>query len=94
VASGGTSPALSRALREHLDATLGGEWAALADLAADARREWRAAGRMPVASAWRRALGADVRALLADGRVDDARRLMRARLADQAPSTLAGEPIA
>ena len=94
VASGGASPALTRALREHLDATLGGEWTTLGDLAAEARRECRAAGRMPPAAVWRRALGADVRVLLADGRVEDARNLMRARLAEDGPSTRAEEPVA
>jgi precorrin-2 dehydrogenase/sirohydrochlorin ferrochelatase len=80
VASGGASPALTRALREHLDAALGSEWAALGELAAETRRELRSRGRTADGAAWRRALGADVRALLADGRVDEARRLIRRRL--------------
>ncbi len=80
VGSGGASPALTRALREHLDATLGVEWAALGELAADARLDLRTAGRAADAEAWRRALAADVRALLAEGRVDDARGRLRARL--------------
>ena len=81
VASDGTSPALTRALREHLDATLGPEWAALGELAAEVRRELRAAGRSADGDAWRRALAPDVRELLADGRVDEARSRMRARAA-------------
>ena len=85
VASGGASPALTRALREHLDATLGAEWAALGELAAEARRELRAAGRSADAGAWRRALAADVRELLATGRVDEARRRLCARLAGDDP---------
>jgi siroheme synthase-like protein len=80
VGSGGASPALTRALREHLDGTLGPEWAALAELAARARLDLRAAGRTAAADTWRRALAADVRALLAEGRVDDARGQLRARL--------------
>jgi siroheme synthase-like protein len=80
VASGGASPALARALREYLDTVLGAEWSALGELAAEARRELRASGRAADAAAWRRALGADVRRLLADGNVDDARRLIRTRL--------------
>jgi len=80
VGSGGTSPALTRAMREHLDGTLGREWAALGELAATARRELHAAGRSVHAEAWRRALGSDVRALLSEGRVDEARRRLRARL--------------
>jgi siroheme synthase-like protein len=85
VASGGASPALTRALREYLDAVLGPEWAALGELAADARRELRASGRAADAAAWRRALGADVRELLAAGHVDEARRRVRTRLAGDEP---------
>jgi siroheme synthase-like protein len=80
VGSGGASPALTRALREYLDGVLGDEWAALGELAATARRDLRAAGRAADAETWRRALGADVRALLAEGRVDDARGRLRAHL--------------
>jgi len=81
VASGGATPALTRALREHLESALGPEWGALAELAAEARRELRAAGRAADGETWRRALAADVRALVADLRLDDARRELRARLA-------------
>ena len=81
VASGGATPALTRALREHLESALGPEWAALAELAAEARRELRASGRAADGETWRRALAADVRALVAEQRLDDARRELRARLA-------------
>jgi len=81
VASGGATPALTRALREYLEAALGTEWAALAELAAAARRELRATGRAADGETWRRALAADVRALVAEHRLDDARRELRARLA-------------
>ena len=80
VGSGGASPALTRALREHRDGALGPEWAALGELAARARLDLRAAGRAGGAPAGRRALAADVRELLAAGRVDDARDELRARL--------------
>jgi precorrin-2 dehydrogenase/sirohydrochlorin ferrochelatase len=80
VASGGATPALTRLLRDHLETTLGSEWAALADMAAEARRELRAAGRTADGERWQRALGEDVRALLAGGRRDEARRLLRERL--------------
>jgi siroheme synthase-like protein len=81
VASGGATPALTRALREHLDGALGPEWAALAELAAEARRELRASGRSADGETWRRALADDVRALVAARRLDEARRELRARLA-------------
>jgi siroheme synthase-like protein len=81
VASGGATPALTRALREHLEGALGPEWAALAELAAEARRELRATGRAADGETWRRALASDVRALVADRRLDEARRELRVRLA-------------
>jgi siroheme synthase-like protein len=80
VGSGAASPALTRALREHLDSALGPEWEALGELAAAARRELRAAGRVTADDTWRRALAPDVRALLAEGRVGEARERLRARL--------------
>jgi siroheme synthase-like protein len=81
VASGGATPALTRALREHLDTALGPEWGVLAELAAAARRELRASGRAADGESWRRALAADLRALVAEGRLDEARRELRSRLA-------------
>jgi precorrin-2 dehydrogenase/sirohydrochlorin ferrochelatase len=80
IGSSGTSPALTRALREHLDDALGTEWTTLGELAARARRDLRSGGRAAAPESWRRALAADVRALLADGRIDEARGLLRARL--------------
>jgi siroheme synthase-like protein len=80
VGSGAASPALTRALREHLDSALGPEWEALGELAAAARRELRAAGRVTDGDTWRRALASDVRALLAEGRVGEARDRLRTRL--------------
>jgi siroheme synthase-like protein len=80
VGSSGASPALTRALREHLDSVLGPEWEALGELAATARRDLRAAGRVTDGDTWRRALASDVRALLAEGRVGEARHRLRTRL--------------
>ena len=80
VGSSGASPALTRALREHLDTVLGQEWVTLAELAATARRELRAAGRAADGATWRSALGSDVRALLAEGRLGEARSRLRTRL--------------
>jgi len=81
VASGGATPALTRALREHLEVAVGPEWGALAELAAEARRELRASGRATDGETWKRALGPEVRALVAERRLDDARRELRTRLA-------------
>jgi hypothetical protein len=45
----------------------------LAELASTARRELRVAGRVTDGERWRRALASDVRTLLAEGRVAEAR---------------------
>ena len=74
VATGGTSPALARAVREELEGYLGAEYAILADIAGEARRELRAAGRAATAEAWRRALGPETRRLIAAGGREAARR--------------------
>jgi siroheme synthase-like protein len=80
VASGATSPAVTRALREHLDSVLGAEWTTLAVLAAEARHDLQAARRPAYGEAWQRALGPAVRTLIADGHVDEARHRLRAIL--------------
>src|SRR5438128_7175806 len=76
VATGGTSPALARAVREELEAYLTAEYATLAAIAAEARREVRAAGRVVTAEAWRRALGPEVRRLIVERGRDAAKRRM------------------
>src|SRR5439155_936643 len=61
VSTGGTSPALARKVREELAHHLTAEYATLAAIAGDVRRELRALGRPVTADAWRRALRPDVR---------------------------------
>jgi len=73
VATGGSSPALARAIREELEAYYTDDYATLASIAAEARRELRAAGRPATAEAWRRALGPDVRRLIVERGRDDAK---------------------
>ena len=74
VATGGSSPALARAVREELEAYLTAEYATLAAIAAEARRELRVAGRLVTADAWRRALGPEVRRLIVERGRDDAKQ--------------------
>ena len=77
VATGGSSPALARAIREELEAYLTDDYATLAAIAAEARREIRASGRPVTAEAWRRALGPEVRRLIVErGREDAKHRLL------------------
>lgn len=73
VATGGASPALSRAIREELETYLTADYATLAALAAEARRELRASGRAVTAEAWRRALGPEVRRLIVERGRDSAK---------------------
>jgi precorrin-2 dehydrogenase / sirohydrochlorin ferrochelatase len=77
VATGGSSPALARAIREELEAYLTDDYATLAAIAAEARKEVRASGRPVTADAWRRALGPEVRRLIVErGREDAKHRLL------------------
>jgi siroheme synthase-like protein len=66
VGTGGTSPALARAVREELEAYLTPEYATLAELAAEVRRELRRVGRAAPAAAWQRALGPETRRVLVE----------------------------
>ena len=74
VATGGSSPALARAIREELETYLTDDYATLAAIAAEARREVRALGRPVAADAWRRALGPEVRRLIVERGRDDAKQ--------------------
>jgi len=78
VSTGGTSPALARAIREELERYLTAEYATLAEIAAEARRELRAAGRVADAETWRRALQVpEVRRVIVErGRQEAKRRLL------------------
>jgi len=73
VATGGSSPALARAIREELETYLTEDYATLASIAAEARREVRAAGTPVTAETWRRALGPEVRRLIVERGRDDAK---------------------
>ena len=72
-ATGGGSPALARAVREEIERRLPDEYAELAETAAEVRRELRARGVSPDASAWNRALSAEVRRVTRDGGRHEAR---------------------
>jgi len=74
VSTGGASPALARVVRDELGAFLDRQdYAALARVAADARRTLRDRGRPAPWERWRRALGGEVRALVRADRLDAAR---------------------
>lgn len=76
VSSGGTSPALARAIREELESYFTGEYEALANLAAEVRNELRARAMIVPFESWRKALSGEVRQLLARGDLAGARNLL------------------
>jgi len=80
VATGGTSPALARAVREQIERLLPAEYAALAETVADVRRELRARGLSADATTWSRALKAEMVALDSVRSVDARARLLRSLL--------------
>lgn len=73
VTTGGGSPALARAVREEIERWLPDDYAELAETVAEVRRELRARGVSPDASAWNRALSAEMRRLTTDGGRHEAR---------------------
>ncbi len=78
--TGGASPALARRLREELETYLSEETPALAKLLREVRRELRERGIPVEAEAWQRAIGGRLRALLAQGRYDEAKARLLASL--------------
>jgi siroheme synthase-like protein len=80
VGTGGTSPALARAVREELERVLTADYATLAEIAAEARRELRAEGRVATAAVWRTALGPETRRLIVERGRDAAKRHVLERL--------------
>lgn len=80
VATGGASPALSRAIREELEGYFTQDYAELVELVADVRRELRRQTRPRGWDAWRAALDGSVRRLVAEGRREEARARLLSRL--------------
>ena len=73
ITTGGASPALARAVREEIERLLPADYAALAETVAEVRRELRARGVKPDASAWNLALAAELRHLTGNGGPHEAR---------------------
>ena len=76
VSSGGTSPALSRTIREDLEVYFTEEYELLAKLASEARSELHARGVSASFETWRRALSGEVRQLLMRGEIARAKSLL------------------
>jgi len=80
ISTGGLSPALARWLRQELEGYLSRDFALLAELLAEVRRELRERDISVDPDAWQRAIDGDLRALLSQGRRDEAKKRLLAAL--------------
>ncbi len=81
VSTSGGSPAMARKLREDLEQFLTPEYALMLDLVAQVRRELRDRGVLVEPEVWNAALDAEVKRLLSQGHLDEAKqRLLRSLL--------------
>ncbi|MBI2999939.1 MAG: bifunctional precorrin-2 dehydrogenase/sirohydrochlorin ferrochelatase [Deltaproteobacteria bacterium] len=80
VATGGSSPALSRAIREELEAYFTEDYGTLAEIVAEVRRELKERSLAPSAEAWQKALNGDLRRLIRDGKQEEAKNHLLKRL--------------
>lgn len=80
VASGGTSPALSRVIREELEAYFTEDYATLTEIVAEVRRELKERSLAPSAEMWQKALNGDLRRLIKGGKQEEARAYLLKRL--------------
>lgn len=72
VATGGTSPALARLVKDELEAYFTEDYELLCQVMGEVRRELRERAASPPAGAWRDAVDAEFRRLVTDGRRDAA----------------------
>ena len=78
--TGGASPALARRLREEMEAFLSDDYAPLADLLREVRRELRQRRITVEPEVWQRAIDGTLRALLAQRRYGEAKDRLLAAL--------------
>lgn len=77
IGTGGRSPALAAHLRRRLDADLGPEYETALDLLSQAREEIRAGGASSEDADWQRAFDSGMLDLIRNGRVAEAKELLR-----------------
>ena len=80
IGTGGRSPALAAWLKRRLTEEMGPEYETLLDLLSEAREEMRAGGRSSEDAGWARAFEAGIVDLVREGRVDEAKELLRSCL--------------
>ena len=77
VGTGGRSPALAAHLRRTWEAELGPEYEPLLDILSDAREALRASGRSSEDANWQRAFDQGIVDLVREGRIDDAKEMLK-----------------
>jgi precorrin-2 dehydrogenase / sirohydrochlorin ferrochelatase len=80
IGTNGRSPALATWLRDHVRDEMGAEYETLLEVLSEAREEMRSAGRSSETADWRRALDSGILDLIRNGRVPEAKELLRACL--------------
>jgi precorrin-2 dehydrogenase/sirohydrochlorin ferrochelatase len=80
VATGGSSPALSQAIRKELDAYFTEDYVALSEIVAEVRRELRERSFHAGAEVWREALDGKMRRLVKEGKQKEARDYLFVKL--------------
>jgi precorrin-2 dehydrogenase/sirohydrochlorin ferrochelatase len=80
-ATGGHSPALATWLRRHVEGQLDDAWVTLAEVLAEHRGALRAAGVATEGLSWQDVLDSGMLELVRAGRLDEARHLLRTRVA-------------
>jgi precorrin-2 dehydrogenase/sirohydrochlorin ferrochelatase len=84
VATGGSSPALSRAIREELERYFTEEYALLSEIVAEVRRELRERGISATPEIWGRALNGSLRSLVQRRDIEGAKRYLREQVSGHA----------
>jgi siroheme synthase-like protein len=77
VGTGGSSPALSRAIREELERYFTEDYAILSEIVAEVRRELRERGIIAPPEIWGRALNGSLRNLVQQRDIEGAKRYLR-----------------
>jgi len=80
VATGGSSPALSRAIREELEGYFTEDYTVLAEIVAEVRRELRQRALAADADQWGRALDKKLRRLIQDGKRKEGKAYLLTKL--------------
>jgi len=80
VATGGASPALSRVIREELEAYFTEDYVTLAAIVGKVRRELQGRSFVPTPEAWHNAFDENLRRLIREGKQEEARSYLSERL--------------